>query len=202
MVVNCEQVWLEISNYLDGEVPPDLRAAMDVHLLGCQKCSAILEGTRNVIGLYGEESMFEPPQGFSQRLHQRLEENMPRQRGTAFGWMVAVTAALLIVGAFEVGDSSGFIGARLRTQHAQPGVGVPAEMMVVVAEDGKTFHVAGCKFIHGKTNLRTMPVSQAQREGYTPCVRCLKKYLNESARAGGGDTDDGEVATSEKPASK
>jgi Putative zinc-finger len=202
MVVNCEQVWLEISNYLDGEVPPDLQAAMDEHLRGCQKCSAVLEGTRNVLGLYGEESMFEPPQGFSQRLHQRLEENMPRQRGRAFGWMVAVTAALLIVGTFEVGDSSAFIGPQLRSQLAQPGTGVPAEMMVVVAEDGKTFHVAGCKFIHSKTNLRTIPASQAQREGYTPCVRCLKKYLSESAKFEGGDDDDGEVATSEDPGSK
>ena len=31
MVVNCEQVWREISNYLEGEVDPDLRAAMDEH---------------------------------------------------------------------------------------------------------------------------------------------------------------------------
>ena len=28
MVVNCEHVWSEISNYVDGEVDPALRAAM------------------------------------------------------------------------------------------------------------------------------------------------------------------------------
>jgi anti-sigma factor RsiW len=150
MVVNCEQVWLEISNYLDGEVAPDLRAAMDDHLRGCEKCSAVLDGTRNVIGLYGEESMFEPPLGFSQRLHRRLEENMPRQQGTAFGWMVAVAAALLIVGSFEVGDSSAFVGPQLRSEHAQPGIGVPSEMRVVVAAGGKKFHVTGCRFIKDK----------------------------------------------------
>jgi hypothetical protein len=196
MVVTCEQVWHEISNYLDGEVSAELRTAMDEHLRGCQKCSAVLEGTRNVIGLYGEESMFEPPQGFSQRLHRRLEENMPRQRGTAFGWMVAVAAALLIVGSFEVGDSSAFVGPQLRSEHAQPGTGVPAEMMVVVAEDGKTFHAAGCPFMHDKAKLRTIPPSEALREGYTPCVRCMKKYLNESASADSDDDDDGEFASS------
>jgi Putative zinc-finger len=196
MVVNCEQVWREISNYLDDEVTPDLRAAIDEHLRGCQKCSAVLEGTRNVIGLYGEESMFEPPQGFSQRLHRRLEENMPRQRGTAFGWMVAVAAALLIVGSFEVGDSSAFVGPQLRSEHAQPGRGVPPELMVAAAEDGKTFHVAGCPFIHDKAKLRTMTASEARREGYTPCVRCLKKYLSESASLDADDDDDGEFASS------
>jgi hypothetical protein len=202
MVVNCEQVWLEISNYVDGEVAPALRAAMDEHLRGCQKCSAVLDGTRNVIGLYGEESMFEPPLGFSQRLHRRLEDNMPRQRGTAFGWMVAVAAALLLVGSFEVGDSSAFVGPQLRSKHAQPGIAVPPEMMVVVAEDGKTFHVAGCRFIHDKVKVRTIPVSQAQREGYTPCVRCLKKFLSDTASRGSVDADDGEFTSSEESASK
>ena len=31
MVVSCEQVWQEISNYLDGDVSPELRAAMEEH---------------------------------------------------------------------------------------------------------------------------------------------------------------------------
>jgi hypothetical protein len=197
MVVTCEQVWREISNYLDGEVAPDLRAAMDEHLRGCKKCGAVLEGTRNLMGLYGEDSMFEPPQGFSQRLHKRIEQNMPRQRGTAFGWMVAVAAALLIVGSFEIGDSSAFVSPQLRSEHAQPGTGVSPEMMVVVAVDGKLFHAgSGCPLLHDKAHLRTMTVSEARREGYTPCVRCMKKYLNESARLDPHDDDDEEFVSS------
>ena len=31
MVVNCEQVWNEISNYLDDEVDAATRAAMEAH---------------------------------------------------------------------------------------------------------------------------------------------------------------------------
>jgi hypothetical protein len=204
MVVPCEQVWREISNYLDGEVSPDLRAAIEEHLRGCQKCSAVLDGTRNVIGLYGEESMFEPPLGFSQRLHRKLEENMPRKRGTAFGWLVAAAAAVLVVGSFEVANSSAFIGPEQRSEHAQPATGVPAELMVVVAEDGKTFHVAGCRFIHDKAKLRTIPVSEALREGYAPCVRCMKKYLSASTASPQIDDDDetDEFASSEESAVK
>jgi hypothetical protein len=197
MVVTCEQVWHELSNYLDSEVSQELRAAMDEHLRGCPKCSAILDGTRNVIGLYGEDSMFEPPQGFSRRLHKRLEENMPRQRGTAFGWMIAVAAALLIVGSFEIGDSSAFVAPQLRSQQAQPGIAVPPEMMVVVAEDGKLFHAgSGCPLLHDKAHLRTMTASDARREGYTPCVRCMKKYLNENAALDEDDDGGGELARS------
>jgi len=198
MVVTCEDVWREVSNHLDGEVSPDLRAAVEAHLRGCQKCRAVLEGTRNVIGLYGEETMFEPPLGFSHRLRRRLEQNMPRKRGTAFGWMVAAAAAVLIAGSFEVGNSSSLIPPELRSQHAQPGTGVPAELMVVVSEDGKTFHVPGCRFLHDKARLRTIPASEALREGYAPCVRCMKKYLSASLDA--TDADDKEVAVSQRSA--
>jgi hypothetical protein len=39
-------------------------------------------------------------------------------------------------------------------------------------------------------------VSEARREGYTPCVRCMKKYLNESARLDPNDDDDEEFVSS------
>jgi hypothetical protein len=105
---------------------------------------------------------------------------MPRQRGTAWGWMVAFAAAVLAVGTFAIANSAAGVQSALRSPHAQPGVHVPPEMMVVVADDGKTFHVQGCTFIHDKS-LRSMPAEQAMKEGYTPCIRCMKKYLNATA---------------------
>src|SRR6267143_3386892 len=98
MVVNCEEVWREISNYLEGDIDPSLRAAMDQHVHSCKRCTAVLAGTRNVIQLYGDERMVEVPLGFSHRLHRRLEENMPanNSRRTFFGWIVAAAAAVLV----------------------------------------------------------------------------------------------------------
>jgi hypothetical protein len=69
----------------------------------------------------------------------------------------------------------------LRSEHAQPGKGVPPDMTVLVYPDGKTFHVAGCTYILDKTHLRSVQAREALREGYVPCTRCMKKYLNESA---------------------
>jgi anti-sigma factor RsiW len=177
MVVRCEEVWREVSNYLDGEVEAGLRAAIDEHIRGCQRCAAVVEGTRNVIELYGDERMLEVPFGYSQRLHRRLDESMPQSRRGFLGWMVTAAAAVLIVGSFEVARSSGFRGPQLRSEHAQPGNGVPPHMVVVVAEDGRLFHRPQCTFIHERNKLRTMTAAEATREGYTPCVRCLKRYL-------------------------
>ena len=177
MVVSCEVVWREVSNYLDGEVEPGLRFAMQEHIRGCKHCTAVVEGTRNVIQLYGDERMLEVPFGFSQRLHRRLDENMPATRRSFLGWMVAAAAACLVAGTIEVARSSALHIPELRSEHARPGTGVPPDMMVVVSEDGKLFHVAGCDFIHEKTQLRTITAAEAERQGYSPCVRCMKKYL-------------------------
>ncbi len=178
MVVSCEEVWREISNYLDGKVDPALRAAMEEHFRGCKHCTAVLDGMRNVIQLYGDERMVEVPLGFSHRLHRRLEDNMAPARRTFLGWVVAAAAAVLVGGSVELARSSVFSHPELRSEHAQPGNGVPPDMMVVVATDGKTFHMPGCPFIHDKARLRTLAAREAMREGYAPCVRCMKKYLS------------------------
>ena len=88
MVVNCEHVWQEISNYLENDVDPALRAAMEEHFRECKHCTSVLEGTRNVVELYGDERLFRAPFGYSWRLHGRLAEDMPPRKGTAFGWLV------------------------------------------------------------------------------------------------------------------
>ncbi|HXZ32986.1 MAG TPA: zf-HC2 domain-containing protein [Terriglobales bacterium] len=178
MVISCEQVWREISNYLEGDVDPGLRAAMEEHFRGCKRCSAVLDGTRNLVQLYGDERMLEVPLGFSQRLHRRLEENTAPGRRTFLGWMVTVAAAVLLAGSFELARSSVSEHTQLRSEHAQSGNGIPPDLMVVVTTEGKTFHVPGCRFIHDKTHLQTIAAQQAIREGYVPCVRCMKKYLS------------------------
>jgi hypothetical protein len=179
MVVRCEEVWREVSNYLEGEVDPRMRAAMEEHLRGCKHCTAVLDGAKNVIQLYGDERMLEVPFGFSQRLHRRLEEGMPRHRGNALGWMMALGFAALMLLSFEVGNSSRPSVLDLRSDMARSGIHIPADLVVVAVSDGKIFHVPGCRFIHDKDKLQTMTAGEALREGYAPCVRCLKKYLSE-----------------------
>ena len=44
--IDCEEVWRQISNYLDNDVGPELRAIMAAHFKDCAHCSAILDGTR------------------------------------------------------------------------------------------------------------------------------------------------------------
>jgi hypothetical protein len=183
MVVQCAEVWRQVSDYLDGEVDPQMRAAMEEHLGRCKHCTAVLDGTRNVIQLYGDERMLEVPLGFSQRLQHKLEEGMSRRRGNAFGWMMALGFAALMLLSFEIGNSSRPNVPDFRSDMARSAFHIPPDLAVVAVSSGKIFHVPGCRFIHDKDKLQTMTAEEALRAGYAPCVRCLRKYLSESSRA-------------------
>ena len=177
MVMNCEQMLREISNYLDGEVDPGTRSAMDEHFRICQRCTSLLAGMQNVVSLFGDERMVEAPLGFSHRLQRRLEENSHPTRRTFFGWMVAAAATVVVAGGFEAARSLG-LGRTTRDPHARAGNRVPPDMMVLIYPEGKTFHIAGCTFILDKKNLKSVPAREAMQEGYVPCVRCMRPYLS------------------------
>jgi len=68
MEIKCTEVLRDLSNYVDGDVHPELRAPMEDHLKECAHCTAVLEGIRNVVKLLGNGLEYEPPGGFSQRL--------------------------------------------------------------------------------------------------------------------------------------
>jgi len=185
--MQCAEVWREVSNYLDGEVGPGLRAAMEQHFQECKHCTAVVNGARNVIQLYGDERMLEVPLGFSQRLKRRLEDGMPRRRGNAFGWMMALGFAAVLLLSFEVGNVTTPSATDLRSDMARSAFHIPPNLVVVAVSDGKIFHVPGCKFIHDKDKLQTMTASEALREGYAPCVRCLREYLSQGRPTGESD---------------
>jgi Putative zinc-finger len=70
--IDCEEVWRQISNYIDDELAPDLRAIMASHFKACAHCSAVLDGTRNVVKLVGDGRAFEIPATTSKNLYAKL----------------------------------------------------------------------------------------------------------------------------------
>ena len=82
MVLNCKQVWAQISNYIEGEVAPELLEAIEEHLAHCRHCAAVLDSTRNILVLIADDRTFELPVGYSERLHARLREAIASSRET------------------------------------------------------------------------------------------------------------------------
>ncbi|MGH9710030.1 MAG: zf-HC2 domain-containing protein [Candidatus Acidiferrales bacterium] len=179
MVVKCEEVLREISNYVDGDIAPSLKAALDEHFANCRKCVAVRDGMRNVVALYGDERMFPLPKGYFPRLHSRIAYQAVGQRGSTFGWMVTLAATAAVAASFLVAAARGRNFPAPRSAMSQPTRHLP-EVLVAVVAGGKMYHHPGCEFMHGQ--YRLMPAEEAVREGYSPCIRCMKEALRSAAR--------------------
>jgi hypothetical protein len=130
-------------------------------------------------------------------LEKRIARDVGEDRGrwsTWSAWLVPLAALALITGSVRLATSiTPSIPAG--SQMAQRGQGIPPDLIVLVATGTKVFHVAGCTFIHNKDEVRSLTAKEALAEGYVPCLRCMRKYLDIAAirraeAAGGLDADD------------
>ena len=76
--ITCRQVWREISNYLEEDISPELRARLERHFDGCSHCRAIMNGARNTITLVANGKALELPAYVSRRLYSRFTESLKK----------------------------------------------------------------------------------------------------------------------------
>lgn len=74
--ITCQEVWRELTNYMEGDVTAEMRERIAQHLSACAHCRAIYVGSRNVVQLLGDGKAFELPSGFSRRLYGRLQAEL------------------------------------------------------------------------------------------------------------------------------
>jgi anti-sigma factor RsiW len=189
MGITCEEVWRDISDYVDDELDAKQRTVLEEHFAECRHCAAVLEGTRNLIRLYRDERALAPPKGFHDRLHERLEQRLNLQpkerthtsRRAVLAW--ALTAAAAVPLGFALFSARRVILPRLEHQDPSGSPDSPAVAgLVAVSEDpdDKVFHISSCPYLHGKPKF--LPVNEAIREGYSPCPICIGKHKPEKKR--------------------
>ena len=59
--ISCRHVTRQLSGYIDGQLTPDVRAKIDEHLRLCDRCSIVLDTTRKLLYVAGDERVFELP---------------------------------------------------------------------------------------------------------------------------------------------
>ena len=76
--IACDEVRGLMVEYMEHDLSASLREQIDRHLLSCSHCTAIYDGTCNVVQLVGSHGLIELPAGFSERLFSKL---MSRRKG-------------------------------------------------------------------------------------------------------------------------
>jgi hypothetical protein len=72
--ISCQEVWREVSNYIDGDVSQELRQRIEAHVQKCRRCFLLIDETSSMVRLVANGTSFDLPSGFSERLRQRLAQ--------------------------------------------------------------------------------------------------------------------------------
>ena len=70
--ITCKIVRRELSNYIEDDVTPELRARIQHHVEKCPGCRAVYDGVLNILRLVGGGDVLDLPTGFSRRLLERI----------------------------------------------------------------------------------------------------------------------------------
>ncbi len=60
-VMGCHKIVHQISNYIEGDLEPALREEIERHLRGCSRCSILIDSTRKLLYLVGDDRIFPQP---------------------------------------------------------------------------------------------------------------------------------------------
>ena len=74
--ISCIEVWRQISDYVDDDVNPEMKARLELHFENCKHCRAILDGTRNIVALIGDEQTFAFDDTISDRITNGLAQKI------------------------------------------------------------------------------------------------------------------------------
>lgn len=59
--ISCRHATSQISRYIDGQLTPDVRKKIEEHLQLCDRCSVVVDTTRKLLYIAGDEKVFSMP---------------------------------------------------------------------------------------------------------------------------------------------
>jgi Predicted transmembrane transcriptional regulator (anti-sigma factor) len=57
---HCQDYIRQLSEYIDGELPPDLCAKLEEHMAGCENCTVVVNTLKRTIDLYQQTEAEQP----------------------------------------------------------------------------------------------------------------------------------------------
>jgi hypothetical protein len=78
--VNCKTLVVELEDYLDESLDPELRSTIEVHLAKCKNCKLIVDTTKKTIQIYCNSEPAPLSEDTRHRLHDALIKKLGRVR--------------------------------------------------------------------------------------------------------------------------
>lgn len=75
---SCEDLRTALSDYLDGDLPPDVRGHLERHLHECRSCYVLYDSTRKTLRIVTDSGSFDLPETASERFIRRTMERLKR----------------------------------------------------------------------------------------------------------------------------
>lgn len=139
--LKCAEVWAEVSNYVDGTTPPALRRRIERHVAQCRRCKAVIDGTRNVVALAGDERTIEVPRPQSRRFYAKLDQHLAvRKDPTAIP--IGITHGQVPLGSHLIYFWENDVEFERGVRFLYPGLGA-GEHCIVFGHDEAIDHVMG-----------------------------------------------------------
>jgi predicted anti-sigma-YlaC factor YlaD len=77
----CEDLIGELSDYLDGELEPELCKKLEKHLSGCGNCRLMVDTMKKTVQLCRDGSCEDLPEDLQQKLNQALAKKWKKKFG-------------------------------------------------------------------------------------------------------------------------
>ncbi len=77
----CDDMIQNLSDYIDGELDPELCSELEVHLKGCKNCRLMLDNLKMTIKLCKDGRCEDLPPELSDKLNKKLAERWKKNFG-------------------------------------------------------------------------------------------------------------------------
>lgn len=61
-MITCDEFFAELGDYLEGQLSPEVRKELELHVLECRACHVLYDSTCKTIKIMTESSSFDLPQ--------------------------------------------------------------------------------------------------------------------------------------------
>ncbi len=79
-MVSCSEFLAEFGNYLEGDVGPELRRALEAHLSHCSSCRVIVDSTTKTLKIVTDAAEFDLSEGLPEATVSRIMDRVRAER--------------------------------------------------------------------------------------------------------------------------